>query len=105
MKLTSAIIATSLLATSVAVNAAIPYKNEQYQFTQPSGEVITLILNGNTYFAQQRTIDGELVVYDASLKGMAYAQVSADGEQLISTGKLVTEQEKLGIKSRSVSTE
>lgn len=105
MKLTSAIIATSLLATSVAVNAAIPYKNEQYQFTQPSGEVITLILNGNTYFAQQRTIDGELVVYDASLKGMAYAQVSADGERLISTGKLVTEQEKLGIKSRSVSTE
>lgn len=102
MKLTSAIIATSLLATSVAVNAAIPYKNEQYQFTQPSGEVITLILNGNTYFAQQRTPDGELVVYDASLKGMAYAQVSADGEQLISTGKLVTKRNKQSIQRHSV---
>ncbi|RXE87651.1 MULTISPECIES: M6 family metalloprotease domain-containing protein [Pseudoalteromonas] len=102
MKFTSAIIATSLLATSVAVNAAIPYKNEQYQFTQPSGEVITLILNGNTYFAQQRTPDGELVVYDASLKGMAYAEVSADGEQLISTGKLVTKRNKQGIQRHSV---
>ncbi|MCG9761249.1 M6 family metalloprotease domain-containing protein [Pseudoalteromonas sp. Isolate6] len=102
MKFTSAIIATSLLATSAAVNAAIPYKNEQYQFTQPSGEVITLILNGNTYFAQQRTPDGELVVYDASLKGMAYAEVSADGEQLISTGKLVTKRNKRGIQRHSV---
>ncbi|MEJ6475423.1 M6 family metalloprotease domain-containing protein [Pseudoalteromonas piscicida] len=92
MKLTSALVATTLLATSVAVNAAIPYKNEQYQFTQPNGEVITITLNGNTYFAEQRTQRGELVMYDKALKGMTYARISADGEQLISSAKLVSNQ-------------
>ncbi|PCK30131.1 M6 family metalloprotease domain-containing protein [Pseudoalteromonas piscicida] len=92
MKFTSALVATTLLATSVAVNAAIPYKNEQYQFTQPNGEVITITLNGNTYFAEQRTQRGELVMYDKALKGMTYARISADGEQLISSAKLVSNQ-------------
>jgi M6 family metalloprotease-like protein len=73
---------------SSITHAAIPYKNDHYQFTQPNGEKLTISLEGNTYFAYQRTLDGRLVVFDDSLNGLAYAQISQDGMELISTGIL-----------------
>lgn len=79
-------------------NAAIPYHGEKYQFTQPNGEVVTISLEGNTYFAHQRTPDGQLVVFDNNLNGLAYALLSSDGTELISTGVLVT---KVGKKQLS----
>ena len=79
----------TLLCSSTAF-AAIPYKNEQYQFSQPNGEVITLTLNGNSYYAEQRTVDGRLVVFDNALKGMVYAKLNDEGSELISTGVLVS---------------
>ncbi|WP_254879461.1 hypothetical protein [Pseudoalteromonas sp. McH1-7] len=100
MKLTSAAMTVALLTCTTLVNAAIPYQDKHYQFTQPDGETITLILNGNNYFAQQRTVGGKLVVYDDALRGMAYAQLSADGEALISTGVLVSNRAKQGVKVR-----
>ncbi|CAM3648243.1 Aqualysin-1 precursor [Vibrio aerogenes CECT 7868] len=70
--------------------AAIPFHNTTYQYTQPNGDEITLTLDGNNYYAEQRTENGRLVIYDEQLKGMAYARVADDGSQLESTGKLVT---------------
>ncbi|RRS09215.1 M6 family metalloprotease domain-containing protein [Pseudoalteromonas sp. J010] len=102
MKLTSAAMTVALLTCTSLVNAAIPYQDKHYQFTQPDGETITLILNGNNYFAQQRTVGGKLVVYDDALRGMAYAQLSADGEALISTGVLVSNRAKQGVKVRQL---
>ncbi|WP_440056827.1 M6 family metalloprotease domain-containing protein (plasmid) [Pseudoalteromonas sp. T1lg65] len=84
------VILAGLLLSSFAASAAIPYNQKEYQFTQPNGEVITMILDGNNYYAEQRTLDGKLVVYDAKLKGMAYAKLSLDQQSLVSTGILVT---------------
>ena len=70
--------------------AAIPYNGTLYQYEQPNGDVITLSLHGNTYYAEQRTLSGQLVIYDNNLNGMAYAVVSSDGQSLVSTNKLVT---------------
>lgn len=85
----SGVLCLSLL--SGAVHAAIPYNGQTYEYKQPNGEVITLTLEGNDYYAEQRTKMGRLVIYDASLKGMAYAKVSDSGDEFISTGELVTE--------------
>lgn len=70
--------------------AAIPYHNSQYTFTQPNGEVITVVLNGNDYYAEQRTLDGRLVMFDNTLKGMAFAMLNQAGSDLVSTGVLVS---------------
>lgn len=68
--------------------AAIPYINQPFVFQQPDGKALTIYLSGNSYFAEQRLADGRLVIYDAQLKGYAYARVSADGKTIESTGKL-----------------
>ena len=91
--------ALATLLCSSAAFAAIPYKNEQNQFTQPNGEVITLTLNGNSYYAEQRTADGRLVVFDNALKGMAYAKLNDEGSKLISTGMLVSTKSQQGIQN------
>ncbi|MGO1298893.1 MAG: M6 family metalloprotease domain-containing protein [Vibrio sp.] len=87
-KLSSGILCLSLI--SAMSHAAIPYQDKTYQYTQPNGEVITLHIDGNDYYAEQRTNSGRLVIYDDKLKGMAYAKVSQDGAELLSTGELAT---------------
>ncbi|MCO7189583.1 MULTISPECIES: M6 family metalloprotease domain-containing protein [unclassified Pseudoalteromonas] len=91
MRTLHALLAISAVTMTTLVQAAIPYNNTRYEFTQPNGQTVTLYLQGNDYYAEQRTADGRLAVYDASLKGMAYAKVSADGATLVSTGHLVEE--------------
>ncbi|MCF2856173.1 M6 family metalloprotease domain-containing protein [Pseudoalteromonas sp. SMS1] len=91
MKLLKSMLAISSLTVPLLSQAAIPYQNEEYTFTQPNGEVLSVFLNGNTYYAEQRTQSGALVVFDKNLKGMAYATVSDDGTQLVSTGVLASE--------------
>ncbi|TQF67583.1 M6 family metalloprotease domain-containing protein [Pseudoalteromonas luteoviolacea] len=91
MKLIKSMLAISSLTLPMLSQAAIPYQNEEYQFTQPNGEVLSVFLNGNTYYAEQRTQSGALLVFDKSLKGMAYAKVSDDGTHLVSTGELASE--------------
>ncbi|MBD1584564.1 M6 family metalloprotease domain-containing protein [Pseudoalteromonas sp. S16_S37] len=76
--------------------AAIPYKNHQYEYTQPNGEVVTISLEGNDYFALQRTQDGRLVIFDENKNGLTYAEVSSDGQDLVSTGVLVSNQAAQG---------
>ncbi|TMP32625.1 peptidase [Pseudoalteromonas rubra] len=92
MRTLHALLAVGAVTVTTLVQAAIPYNNTSYQFTQPNGQTVTLYLQGNDYYAEQRTADGRLAVYDATLKGMAYAKVSADGATLVSTGQLVESQ-------------
>ncbi|WP_230389666.1 M6 family metalloprotease domain-containing protein [Vibrio nitrifigilis] len=101
IKLSSGILCLSLI--SAMSHAAIPYKGQTYQYTQPNGEKLTLSLDGNDYYAEQRTTTGKLVIYDADLKGMAYAKVSQDGSQLISTGELATEKTTISTNALSAS--
>ncbi|MBQ4834938.1 MULTISPECIES: M6 family metalloprotease domain-containing protein [Pseudoalteromonas] len=91
MKLVRNIVALSSILLPTLSIAAIPYQNEEYQFTQPNGEVVSVFLQGNTYYAEQRTRSGKLVVFDEKLNGMAYASVNKAGTGLVSTGVLVSD--------------
>jgi len=89
MRLKVATAAVMLLA-SLFAQAGIPYKDSVYEFKQPGGEKLRVHLDGNDYYAEQRTDDGSLIVYDAAKKGFCYATVNAAGDELVSTGVLAT---------------
>lgn len=97
-------LATLLLLSfsSGSAYSAIPYHGKHIEYKQPNGEVITLVLEGNDYYAEQRTLAGRLVIYDKDLEGMAYAKVSSDGKSLVSTHELASQKpKKQGILSAS----
>ena len=93
MRLKVATAAVMLLA-SLFAQAGIPYKDNVYEFKQPSGEKLRVHLEGNDYYAEQRTDDGSLVVYDSVKKGFCYATVNAAGDELVSTGVLASNASK-----------
>ena len=84
------ITAAAMLLASLSAQAGIPYKDSVYEFKQPGGEKLRVHLDGNDYYAEQRTDDGSLVVYDAAKKGFCYATLNAAGDELVSTGVLAT---------------
>lgn len=79
-----------LVIASLSANAGVPYKNHMYDYKQPNGEVLKVRVDGNDYYAEERTMDGSLIVYDAEKKGFCYANVNAAGDKLVSTGVLAT---------------
>ena len=79
-----------LVLASLAAQAGVPYKNHTYDYKQPNGEVLKVVVDGNNYYAEERTTDGSLIVYDAAKKGFCYAEVNARGDDLVSTGVLAT---------------
>lgn len=79
-----------LVLASFTAQAGIPYNNQQYDYKQPNGEVLKVRVDGNTYYAEERTADGSLIVYDAAKRGFCYAEVNAAGTALVSTGVLAT---------------
>jgi M6 family metalloprotease-like protein len=83
-----------MLLTSLVAQAGIPYKDSVYEFKQPNGEKLRVHLDGNDYYAEQRTDDGSLVIYDAAKKGLCYAEVNAAGDDLVSTGILASNTQK-----------
>ena len=85
-------ILAALLMTLGTANAAVPYQNQALTVVQPTGERLQLTLTGNLYYAEQRTQDGALVVWDAAKHGYCYAQVNAKGDNLVSTGVLASSQ-------------
>jgi M6 family metalloprotease-like protein len=86
MKLKNLTLSVLLAVASSASMAGVMYHNQTIAVTQPNGEKLQLTVDGNTYYAEQRTQDGSLVVYDASRRGYCYASVQND--QLVSTGVL-----------------
>lgn len=89
-KLRLVALAGLLLCGAWSAQAGVAYKGEAYNFRQPNGEVLKVTVDGNDYYAEQRTADGSLVVYDAARKGLCYARVNAAGDDLESTGVLAT---------------
>lgn len=84
-----------LSALSFSLHAAwagVPYLNQAIEVKQPNGEKLQLVVTGNLYYAEQRTKDGALVVFDESKKAYCYAEVNAAGDNLISTGIIASDQ-------------
>ncbi|WP_243493281.1 M6 family metalloprotease domain-containing protein [Massilia violaceinigra] len=79
-----------LSLAALTSHAAIPYKGHSYEFRQPGGEMLKIRLDGNDYYAEQRTEDGSLVIYDHAKRGFCYAHVNATGDELVSSGVLAT---------------
>lgn len=79
-----------LVLASLSAQAGVAYKNQTYDDKQPNGEVLKVRVVGNSYYAEVRTADGSLIVYDAAKKGCCYAEVNAAGDALVSTGVLAT---------------
>ena len=83
------LLGVGVLAWSTGALAGKPYIEHEYEYVQPNGDVVTIYLNGHDYFGEQHSRTGELVIYDESLGGLAYATVNEDRTELISTGELV----------------
>ena len=87
----------AIVFACLTAQAGVPYKNYGYNYKQPNGEVLKVIVDGNSYYAEERTTDGSLLVYDAARKGLCYAEVNGTGDGLISTGVLATNLSTPGI--------
>jgi|GEM_PF-576807 len=62
---------------------------EKVPFTQPDGTQIVLWGQGDEFYAVFETLDGYTVVFNQQTRGYEYAQLSADGEQLVGIGVAV----------------
>jgi M6 family metalloprotease-like protein len=79
-----------MVLACVAAHAGVPYKNHTYDYKQPNGDMLSVVVDGNSYYAEERTTDGKLVIFDKVKKGLCYAVVNAAGDGLVSTGVLAT---------------
>ena len=62
---------------------------EEIQFTQPDGTQIVLRGHGDEFYAVFESLDGYTVVFNHQTRAYDYANLSADGNQLVSTGLAV----------------
>jgi M6 family metalloprotease-like protein len=85
------IIRIAVLAAICSIAAAAPMVNKPFTFYQPDGTPLTLIMNGDEYYMSARTSDGFTVVRDKDSGWICYAELSADGSDLVSTGVAVDE--------------
>ena len=92
MRVKKLILLSALSLSLQSVWAGVPYLNQIIEVKQPNGEKLQLSVTGNLYYAEQRTKDGALVIFDESKKAFCYAQINANGDNLISTGILATNQ-------------
>lgn len=88
-------------ALSTQALASIPYVDHHLTVKQPDGTTLELVINGTTHYADQRTLDGYPVIYDAKLKGYTFARLSKDRQSFQSTGILANERNKRSIKGLS----
>jgi M6 family metalloprotease-like protein len=86
--LKSVLFAAFALLVLGQVILAAPF-SKQISFKQPDGTQIRIFGEGDEFYAVFETLDGYSVTFDEALQGYCYAELSADGSQLLSTGVLV----------------
>jgi M6 family metalloprotease-like protein len=65
---------------------AAPYNGQIMQFKQPDGTFVDLKLYGTEYYIRAEGLDNLTVVRDKNTNWICYADLSADGSELISNG-------------------
>ena len=80
----------ALALTTGSLHSA-PYgpQGMEIEWTQPNGAKLSLRVFGDEFYARTETTDGFTVVFDPATKSYYYAEVSADGQDLVSTGVAV----------------
>lgn len=98
MKLLRASAAAFMMLAAVFVQTAFaaPFA-KIVEFTQPTGQTVQLWGEGDDFRAVFETLDGYTVMFDKALKGYVYAELNADGSELLSTGVLVGQNRPAGL--------
>lgn len=70
-----------------------PYgeEGETTWFSQPNGSVLELRIFGDEFYAVTETTGGYVLVFDPATKAYYYALLSANGDELVSSGVMVRE--------------
>lgn len=83
VRLRIAIVAMAVIASTAV---AEPYYGKAFTYSQPDGEKFTVRLWGDEFFAYHETEDGYLIVQDPRTGIFCYANVTARGGDIVSTG-------------------
>ncbi len=87
MTLTLRTILTVLCFVSAGMPlCAAPYFGEETTALQPDGTSVTVVLWGDEYYIRAETPDGYTVVRDPETGWICYAELNADGSDMLSTG-------------------
>jgi M6 family metalloprotease-like protein len=78
----------SLLFAATGMSFAAPYgpQGEAIEYQQPHGKKLSLRVFGDEYYARTETLEGHTVIFNHADGCYYYAQRSADGQSLESTG-------------------
>lgn len=84
----SAVAFMMLAVVFIQTAVAAPFA-KTVEFTQPNGQRVQLWGEGDDFYAVFETLDGYTVLLDKVLLAYVYAELNADGSELLSTGVLV----------------
>ncbi len=79
------IVAIMLSSFQYLITAA-PIQNEPCEFRQPDGSLIPVIVSGDEFYQNVETPDGYSLIRDPLTEWICYAKLSADSDELVSTG-------------------
>lgn len=77
--------------------SAAPVAGEEFEGAQPDGTVVTVRIWGDEFYRVIETLDGYTAVKDPATGFLCYAHLSADGNNLVSTGVPVGSPGKSGL--------
>lgn len=78
------IIASSCILHISAFSA--PVDGKQYQFKQPDGELVDVLVFGDEFYQRVESLDGYTLIRDPETEYICYADLNADASDFISTG-------------------
>ncbi len=81
-----AVLVMSLVFGAAAVTSAAPMEGQTVTIQQPDGTTVDVRVWGDEYYAHGETVDGYSVTRDFDTGYLCFAELSADGNELVSTG-------------------
>jgi len=92
-----AFLVVSLVFGTAAVTLAAPMNGQTATIQQPDGTTVEIRVWGDEYYARGETVDGYSVTRDHNTGFLCFATLSADGNELVSTGVPAGEQPPAGL--------
>ncbi len=92
-----AVLVMVLACGAVSVASAAPMQGQTVTIRQPDGTTVDVRVWGDEYYAHGETVDGYSVTRDLGTGYLSFATLSADGDELLSTGIPAGEQPPVGL--------
>jgi len=77
---------SALLLLAAAPVAAAPHYGARFDLRQPDGAIVPVLVWGDEFYQHIETLDGYTLVRDPAGGEICYAQLTPDGDALVSTG-------------------